>query len=305
MENKAHAMAAGVFVLAVTALLVALAVWLIHPGSERHLYELSTRESVSGLRSQAPVRFRGVPVGKVEHIGFDHKVKGNVLVRIAVDRGAPMTRSTFATVSTQGVTGLGFIQLDDKGESTEPLPPNDSDPPRIPLRPGFMDKLMKQGEATFNQIEQASTRLNQLLGPDNQQVLINAVRQAGAAAESLGKTARQLDDKQAVQTLKTAAENISRTASEAGLTMRRLNEKGGPMDKMTQGSAALATAAQTFDAATLPRLHEVAEESARTLRQVRRTAGVVDDNPQALIFGHGQPPPGPGEPGFTAPGASP
>jgi phospholipid/cholesterol/gamma-HCH transport system substrate-binding protein len=89
MENKAHAMAAGAFVLVVTALLALLAIWLTRDNTQRDLYDMSTSETVSGLQPQAAVRFRGVPVGKVELIGFDTKVKGNVLIRVSIDRGAP------------------------------------------------------------------------------------------------------------------------------------------------------------------------------------------------------------------------
>ena len=61
MENKAHALAAGAFVLVITAL---LAVWLTRDNTQRDLYEMSTSETISGLQPQAPVRFRGVPVGQ-------------------------------------------------------------------------------------------------------------------------------------------------------------------------------------------------------------------------------------------------
>ena len=47
MENKAHAMAAGVFVVAITVLLVALAAWLTRDTGERDIYEISTRETVT------------------------------------------------------------------------------------------------------------------------------------------------------------------------------------------------------------------------------------------------------------------
>jgi phospholipid/cholesterol/gamma-HCH transport system substrate-binding protein len=112
MENKAHAMAAGAFVLVVSALLAVLAFWLMRDKTQRDMYELSTNEVISGLQPQATVNFRGVPVGKVEFIGFDSKIKGNVLVRVSIARDAPVTQSVFATVASQGVTGLGFIQLD-------------------------------------------------------------------------------------------------------------------------------------------------------------------------------------------------
>ncbi|MDO8374263.1 MAG: MlaD family protein [Polaromonas sp.] len=317
MENKAHAMAAGAFVLVVAALLALLAVWLTRDNGERHLYELSTRETLSGLQPQAQVRFRGVPVGKVEFIGFDHKTKGNVLVRISVDVATPLTKSTFATVSSQGVTGLGFIQLEDDGPSTELLVPNDDDPPRIPLKPGLLDKLLGKSEVIMDQVEAASTKLNKLLGDGNQQALMTAVQQFGQAADSINKVALKLDPvvsslprlsqeaSVTMKSLKTAADDVSKTAGEVGITAGRLNAKGGPLDKLAEGGAALSATVETFSAATLPRLGDVAEETARAMRQLRRTVNAVDDNPQSLIFGNGPPTPGPGETGFTAPGGQP
>ena len=317
MENKAHALVAGAFVLGVLALLIALAVWLTRDGGERDLYEMSTRETVSGLQLQAPVRFRGVGVGKVEFIGFDSKTKGNVLVRISVDRGTPMTKSTFASVSSQGVTGIGFIQLDDEQANSEALVANDDDPPRIPLKPGLMDKLIQQSETIFNQLEQASTSLNKLLSPDNQAAMTGAVQQIGQAAGNVSKLAQSLEPTlatlpalsrrtgQTMQSLETAANDVSATASELGKTAQRLNEKGGPIDKVAEGSSALVSTVESFSAATLPKLGDVAEETTRTMRQLRRTVNAVNDNPQSLIFGNGPASPGPGEPGFSPPGARP
>ncbi|MDP3796958.1 MAG: MlaD family protein [Polaromonas sp.] len=307
MENKAHAMAAGAFVLVVTALLVMLAVWLTRDNTQRNLYEMSTGESVSGLQPQAAVRFRGVPVGKVELIGFDTKVKGNVLIRVSIDRSAPVTKSTFATVASQGVTGLGFIQLDDDDSSPERLVPNDEDPPRIPLKPGGLDKLLKQSDVIFDQVEQASTRLNKLLSDENQAAVTSAITQLGEAAGSINRVAKGLEPtvatlpgltRDATVTLKsvrTAADDVSTTAT-------RLGAKGGALDKLSEGGAALAAGVETFSAGTLPKLGEVADETARTMRQLRRTVNAVDDNPQALIFGNGPPVPGPGEAGFSVNG---
>ena len=190
MENKAHALIAGTFVVLVTALLALLAIWLTRDNSQRDLYEMTTSQTISGLQPQAPVRFRGVPVGKVERIGFDAKIKGNVLIGISIDRSAPVTKSTFATVASQGVTGLGFIQLDDKGESKERLQPNDADPPRIPLKPGSLDKLIKQGEIIFSQASEAAERLNLLLSEDNQKAIHVAVTQLSEASSSLNRIAK-------------------------------------------------------------------------------------------------------------------
>src|SRR4051812_42950462 len=96
MENKAHALAAGIFVVVVTILLVVLAAWLTRDTGQRDIYEISTRETITGLQSQAAVRYRGVDVGKVGSIGFDPKAQGNVLIRLEVDHEAPVTQDTFA-----------------------------------------------------------------------------------------------------------------------------------------------------------------------------------------------------------------
>ena len=322
MENKAHAMAAGAFVLVVSALLAVLAVWLMRDNTQRDMYEMTTSETVSGLQPQAVVRYRGVPVGKVELIGFDSKIKGNVLIRISIDRGAPVTKSVFATVASQGVTGLGFIQLDDNGESKELLVPNDDDPPRIPLKPGGLDKLLKQSEVIFDQVEQASTKLNQMLAEDNQKRLVTALESMSQAANnvsSLSTTMTSILNAQLgpdktniprlVKNLDAAMVSLQDTSSKAGaaiaevgITAQRLNAKGGPLDKLSEGGTALAAGVETFSAATLPKLGAVADETARTMRQLRRTVNAVDDNPQSLIFGNGAPQPGPGEPGFSANG---
>ena len=336
MENKAHAMAAGAFVLVVSGLLAVLALWLTRDPTQRDLYEMSTNEVISGLQPQASVNFRGVPVGKVEFIGFDSKVKGNVLVRVSIDRAAPVTQSVFATVASQGVTGLGFIQLDDTGKSNQRLSPNDADPPRIPLQTGGLDKLLKQSETIFKQLEQTSIQVGKLLSDDNQKQLLSAVGSVGDAASTIGNAAsnmgnaatsvaklsnnmnRILDaqlgpDKVNIPklvksvdgtltALQGTAAQVSGTVAEIGVTARRLNEKGGPLDKLSEGGTALATGIETFSAATLPKLAEVADETARAMRQLRRTVNAVDDNPQSLIFGNGAPEPGPGEPGFSANG---
>ena len=314
MENKAHAMMAGIFVLVVTALLGVLAIWLMRDNTERHLYEMSTAETISGLQPQAAVRFRGVPIGKVEVIGFDTKVKGNVLIRVSIDADAPVSKSAYATVASQGVTGLGFIQLDDNGESTEQLTPNDDDPPRIPLRQGGIDKLLSKSESILIEVEKAGKGLNKLLSDENQQSAKTAVQQLSEAAASINRLSKSLEPTAAAlpkmtqdltRDARATLQSVQTATNEIGVTAKRLNEKGGPLDKLAEGGEALAAGVQTFSTATLPKLGDVADETARTMRQLRRTVNAVDDNPQALIFGNGPPVPGPGEPGFSAKGDAP
>jgi phospholipid/cholesterol/gamma-HCH transport system substrate-binding protein len=192
MENKAHALAAGAFVLMVAALLVAMAWWLSREGGVRVNYELSSRESVSGLNLQAAVRFKGVPVGKVTAINFDPKVPGNVLVRIAVDTTAPISQATFATLGYQGVTGIAHVQLEDGPGPKTPLVSVDGEIPRIPVRPGLVGRITDQGTQLLVQVEEATRRINQLLSPENQKLLMGVVGNAGEAAQGYRQLAEDL-----------------------------------------------------------------------------------------------------------------
>ncbi|MDP3761386.1 MAG: MlaD family protein [Ramlibacter sp.] len=311
MENKAHAMAAGIFVVAITILLVGLAAWLTRDTGERDPYEISTRETITGLQAQAAVRYRGVEVGKVAQIGFDPKVQGNVLMRLEIDRDAPVTKDTFATLGFQGVTGLAFVQLDDTGKPAPRLQPEDGHPPRIPLRPGLLSKLMDKGEIILDRVEEATGRMNKLLGDENQKRFSNALDNLGSAAADAGQLAKRLDSTvatrvdPAIASVQKSAEQVGRTAADFSQTAKRLNQKDGPMDRLAEGTEALSHAADSFNSATLPRINRVTEETSRAVRQLGRTANTINDNPQSLIFGSGSVVPGPGEPGFTAPGGRP
>ena len=316
MENKAHALAAGIFVVAVTVLLIALAAWLTRESGVRHVYEISTRESITGLQEQAPVRYRGVDVGKVSSIAFDPQAQGNVLVQLEIDEEAPITRETFAALSFQGVTGLAFVQLDDTGKPAPRLPPDDENPPRIPLKQGFLTKLEQRGEVILEQVEEVTKRASELLGEPNQKRFASALENLDAAATSASQLAKRLNTTvtqrvdpalaEAARTMRSfekSATEIGRTAEDFGKTARRLNEKDGPIDRLAEGTAALSHAADAFNASTLPRINRVTEETSRAVRQLGRTANQIGDNPQSLLYGTGPVPPGPGEPGFTMPGA--
>jgi phospholipid/cholesterol/gamma-HCH transport system substrate-binding protein len=322
MENKAHALAAGIFVAALVALVLALAAWLTRDTGARDTYEISTRDVVSGLQEQAPVRFRGVDVGKVKKIGFDPKVAGNVLVRLEVDRDTPLTRDSFATLGYQGVTGLAFVQLSDDGKPAPRLVPNDEVPPRIPLRPGLLARLEEKGEVILDRVQKATERVNTLLDDPNQRRIAAALENIARASDSANQLARNLDTtvtrrldpalaeaattlrgvQKAAQQVGDTATQFGQTAAQFGQTAQRLNAAGGPFDRISEGTEALSGAAENMSVSTLPRLNRAADDTGRAARTLTRTLGGLSDNPQALVYGEGKARPGPGEPGFQAPG---
>ena len=327
MENKAHALAAGAFVVLVTALLLSLGWWLSRDGAVRRAYELSSADAVTGLQPQAAVRYKGVPVGKVTDISFDPKVPGNVLVRIAVDTSAPVSQATFATLGYQGVTGIAHVQLDDDKDVPglgKPLESADGEPPRIPLRPSLVGRLAEQGAALLVQVEAATKNVNRLLSAENQKILMDALHNTGEAAAGIRQLSGDLravlatpagvpkisvpevlgTARETLQSIQATSQETRKTVAEAGKAVQRITEKDGPIDRLAAGADALAQGANTLNDSTLPRVNSLSDEAARSARRLGRTASHLDENPQSLLYGNGPVAPGPGEPGFAPPAAA-
>lgn len=319
MENKSHALAAGLFVLFVTALLITLAVWLTRDTRQLRSYELSGAVNLSGLQPQASVRYQGVPVGKVTGISLDAQTRGHVLVRIAVDDLAPISASTFATLGYQGVTGLAFIQLDDSDPVKGAAAPQATlgDNSRIPLKPGLMSKLTDRGERVLGQLDEASQRLNELLSSQNQQTLMTTLGNLGQAAAEIQQLTAQTrtllpemaqGTRDSLATLKATSLRVGESADAARTSARafqRVTERmfapGGTLDQFGQGVEVWVVTNQTLQGVTLPRLNLAAQDLARSTRQIGELAQTLRDTPQAMLLGAPAPSPGPGEPGFSAP----
>ena len=114
MENKVNFALVGAFVLVLATALVGVVLWLASGGAYQTQYErydASVEESVSGLNPKAPVKYNGVDVGKVERIWLDPENPQRVKLRFQIERGTPIKVDTVATLKTQGLTGIAYVEL--------------------------------------------------------------------------------------------------------------------------------------------------------------------------------------------------
>ena len=330
MENKSHALAAGIFVLALTVLLLVMSVWLMRDNTASREFEISTAQSVTGLQPQAGVRFKGVPVGRVTAIGLDPQVQGNVLVRISLNAEVPVSRTTVASLGFQGVTGLAFIQLEDTGVQSPALATTGTQPGRIPMRPGMLARWTEEGDQLLAELNQAGAHINDLLAAQNQQQLMQTVSNLGQAAASLQHLTQRVDQamlgrpgdpaldlprlanqvqasfksmQATADLLRESAESVRTSAAEFKKVLVRMNEPDGTLDRIARNTDAMGAGGRALTNSLLPRLNRVADDAARTVRRIEDVADTVAEHPQALLLGAGAATPGPGEPGFVAPPA--
>jgi hypothetical protein len=97
----------------------------------KRIRDLSDLYPGSGLTVDAPIEFHGVDVGKVKNIRLVSP--RSVSIVLSVDKSAPLTSATVATITsrglaTRGCTGYVYISLDDVGIDSRPLamPGNES-----------------------------------------------------------------------------------------------------------------------------------------------------------------------------------
>jgi phospholipid/cholesterol/gamma-HCH transport system substrate-binding protein len=114
MEEKVNFTVVGVFVLVLGAALIGGVLWLSSGKSYRtsyDIYQTFMKESVAGLNLNATVRYRGVEVGRVKNIALAPGNVERVQLTLAIESGTPIKVDTVAILSTQGLTGIAFVDL--------------------------------------------------------------------------------------------------------------------------------------------------------------------------------------------------
>lgn len=311
MENRSHALAAGLFALILgTALVVAL--WWFSDGrAATRTYVLESTGSVTGLSVEGSVRFRGIEAGQVTDIRIDPVDPSKVLVEVEIREELPITEGTRAQLGYQGVTGIAYVQLDDRGQNRTPLVGHNGEPPRLPLEPGIMDQLAERALDATERMQIVADRLMQFFDDENLARLKTMFARLESAAVGIDKT---FADAPAVLAAVRAAlneENVKRlsatlanfedvsealppTVAEARELMTRLESIAVNVE-----TSALAAGEGLMDT-TLPQLNALLRELTGTSRRLGTLIEELQASPQMLLVGRSRPPPGPGEAGFGA-----
>lgn len=317
MENRSHALMTGIFTLVLLAGAILAGMWFNRDRTVRVPFQIVTTQSIPGLNPQATVRYRGLEVGRVDDIVFDPRATGQILIKMSVDTGSPITTTTFASLGYQGVTGIAFIQLDDDRTGSPLLPSSAKQPARIPLRPGLLDQIEKRGLAILDRTEHITASLDTMLSAANAAKITTAVDNIGKAAESFAVIPARLDpllDKLPAITAKfdrdlgtfgDATTNVTATAKKYAALADSLQGPDGAITKLNSTIARVGTSVEgvtsDLELQTLPHLTAMTDEAKLSLRAVKRTANSLSDRPQGILFGAPTATPGPGEPGFVAP----
>jgi len=315
MENRSHALLAGIFTVLLTIGIVAAAMWLNRDTQERVPYVLATNGTVAGLNPQAAVRYRGMEVGKVEAIEFDRDNPGQILVRIGVLPATPISSATFAELGMQGLTGLAYVQLDTdpKVQGAKPLPSSAQAPARLTIRPSMFDRFSLSGEDLLVRAATAMEQVSKLLGDDNQKLLVRSLSDVQAVSLRIGQLADEIkpvagavtalanDSRKAIAGVAPLLLRADETLASFGKLSADLGRRLDVLDRVARSAEQVGQAASSFEGQSLPRINALLDNADRGARTLERVADRLGEEPTSVLFGPQPGRPGPGEPGFSVP----
>ena len=147
----------GLFVASGIGITLMAIVWL---GMSRylekgHFFAAYFNESVQGLSQDAPVKYRGVPIGRVEQIRV--APDSNLIeVIMKIETGQTLDRSYVAQLKDVGITGSMFVELDRKKPDEPDRSPHITFPSEYPIvasKPSEMTQLLREFSDVLNHIK--------------------------------------------------------------------------------------------------------------------------------------------------------
>ena len=195
MNNKVNYTFVGIMVLIGITMMLAFTYWLLKPSAEQELkkYYIHFDESVLGLNIDSSVKYRGIDVGKVSRLRINPKNSEQVEVLITILKTTPIKSTTVAKLTSQGITGLSYINLnlgDNNAPALEVI--EGMEYPVIKTAPSFFERFEKSLGTVSTKLSKTLTRTSELLNEENQEQIGLLLKRAAGFME---KMERMLDEK--------------------------------------------------------------------------------------------------------------
>jgi len=307
MEPKVNYALVGLFVVLFGSALIGAGLWLA-TGSLRQTYDtyyIFINESVSGLNTDAPVKYRGVAVGRVARIELAPGNPGQVRLTVEIRHGTPIKENTVATLRLQGLTGIAYVELSGGTAGAAPLKIGPGQRyPVIRSKPSFLARLDSNFPELLTNVARLSEELTLLLNGRNRAAISGTLQHMETIT---GDLARQTDTVNRVLAgASTTLRNTARATAGLDRTLQRIGDSAAALQRMAD-RIALTTDALThtlkasslgverFSNTALPQVQGLITDLRRLVDNLGRISGELRNDPRILLFGRRPRATGPGE----------
>ena len=308
MESRVSFVAVGAFVIVLTTALMGGFLWLSSGKYYRKSYDTYATymaESVAGLNVNAPVRYRGVDVGRVRSIALAPGNVERVQLILDVERGTPIKTDTLATLESQGLTGIAYVELTSGNRGSPPLTARAGEPyPEIASGLSLFGSLETSIPQLLASLNRTSDSLGLLVDEENRLALKKSLADLERLTHALASRSSSIDA--GLRDASLAMQNTARFTAQLPDLVARVERSADAFDRMTrQVGAAGASASGTIDVTrgdlqqftgeTLPEVRALVADLRTLTAALQRTVGEIERNPGALLQGRAPPRRGPGE----------
>jgi len=221
LNNKVNYTAVGLFVLFGFVLMMGFTYWLLKPSAEAQTkkYLIHFDESVLGLNVDAPVKYRGISVGKVSQLRINPNNSEQVEVLVTILESTPIKSSTVAKLTSQGITGLSYINLSLGDNNAPSLTPKSGEKYAvIKTVPSFFENFEQSLGTVSTKLSKTLTKTEELLNDENQiQIALLLKRSAGF----MDKMERLLSD-EAIEDFHTSMDNLASATDKVDTMMPKV-----------------------------------------------------------------------------------
>lgn len=308
METKVNYVVVGLFALLLSAAMVAGVLWL-SAGKQYNMvfdtYVAYMNESVSGLNLNARVKYRGVEVGQVRLISLDKTNPEQVRLEFAIERGIPIKQDTIATLKSQGLTGIAFIELSG-GSSASPLLEPKRLPPYPVIRTGasLMGRLDNALSSLLNNLNKTTENLNALLDEENRMVLKHTLADVSVLTRTLASHKAEVD--KSLSNASLTLENAAQISAQLPQLIEKVGRATEALEKMAKDTSRASVSvrktmddvgpdAKRFANDGLPELERMMVSLREMMTSLQRVTEQIEQNPGVLLRGREARQRGPGE----------
>jgi phospholipid/cholesterol/gamma-HCH transport system substrate-binding protein len=300
MEREANYVAVGAFILLVVALAIGFVLWYTdaNDGREYDLYEIYFAGSVSGLDRGSPVRYLGVDVGRVRRLSIDRNNASRVAVVAEVDKSAPISSATRASLGLQGVTGLLYIDLKEAPDANKNAPLAHGERyPVIETVASNFDVFLESLPELMSRANALLERVSLVLSDENLRGVSDTIKNLRTASAGLPQTANNIS-KLIDQLSATVTEINAASQSLRGMTDDARPEVQAAFARLTEVANSLAQASARIDRFTqksevqlghfseqgLFELERLVRETRAAAHEFRDLSRSLKENPSQILY---------------------
>ncbi|ANV98164.1 hypothetical protein BBW65_04830 [Helicobacter enhydrae] len=191
MERNVNFVYIGGLFLAIVILMIGFILWIggtSFDDDEYDKYVLYSSKAISGVGVNTPIRYNGIPIGKVYSVDFKPDDMSKIELRFRIDKGIKIRSGACLSTDTQGLAGSTFLTLiQGNGE----VVPSGS---VLCFRQGLMGRIFENVEQSSEDVKEMLAGFKSMLDEESGRDIKELLAAVKQITLNLETTRKNIDD---------------------------------------------------------------------------------------------------------------